>query len=88
MALDPTEYLIDRMARMRDLIWLAEGELHSAIFRARRMGIPLAEIVRVSERDEGLIERIIDEFNPDDLPGPDEPEPNWLYARGGAIFTR
>lgn len=87
MSENTAEHYRERISRMRSLGWEVEGELHESVYRAHRLGVPIAELARLAETDEQGVRRILDHIVTGDLRDDGEPEPDWLYSRGGAIFS-
>lgn len=87
MVENTVEHHTARISRMRALAYEVEGELNESVYRAHALGAPIAELAHHAETDEQGIRRILAGIDPDELRDDDEPEPDWLYSTGGAIFS-
>lgn len=81
------EHWLDRVGRMASVQLSVEGELQEALWYAHHAGANLSTLACAAERTEEQVTEALAQVDPAELRDPDEPEVDWLYSRGGAIYA-
>jgi hypothetical protein len=87
MADNDIAHLTKRITSMSDLECSVEFELHTALYRAHQLGVPVAELARLATLPPHRVDQIVTDFDPADLPAPDDPDLDWIVRHPGVIFT-